>query len=68
MNIRTRAEREIVKNINSMSLEEIYLDSLVGQLETSMIMMKLINQRHRFVVPVHLASTCSSVRRGSVAA
>ena len=37
MNIRARAEQEIVKNLDSMSLDQIYLNSSASQLETSML-------------------------------
>ena len=67
MNIRARAEQEIVKNLNqNISLQEIYLDSSASQLETSMLMMKLINHKDSLnVVPIHLVSTCSQVREVS---
>ena len=46
MNNRSRLEREIIKNLNSMGLADIFLISSGSAEHINMIMMKLINQKH----------------------
>jgi hypothetical protein len=46
MNNRAKLEQEIIKNLNSMGLAEIFLISSGSAEQINMIMMKLINQKH----------------------
>ena len=46
MNNRAKLEQEIIKNINSMSLDDIFLISSGSAEQINGIMMRLINQKH----------------------
>ena len=62
MNNRSRLEQEIIKNLNSMGLADIFLISSGSAEQINMIMMKLINQKHH----IHSARnkpTCYQIHR-----
>ena len=67
MNIRSRAEREILKNLDSMSLSEVFLVSLGSRAETNMVLMKLISRLHCLHV-IRNKSESYQVRKISAAA
>lgn len=58
MNNRAKLEQEIIKNLNSMGLDEIFLISSGSAEQINMIMMKLINQNHH-KYSARNKSTCS---------
>jgi hypothetical protein len=66
MNNRAKLEQEIIKNLNSMGLADIFLISSGSAEQINMIMMKLINQKHH----IHFARkkpTCCQIHRLSAA-
>ena len=62
MNNRAKLEQEIIKNLNSMGLAEIFLFSSGTAEQINIIMMKLFNQNHH----IHSARnkhTCCQIHR-----
>ena len=66
MNNRAKLEQEIIKNINSMSLDDIFLISSGSAEQINMIMMRLINQNHH-KYSARNKSTCCQIHRLSAA-
>jgi hypothetical protein len=67
MKAERKLEQEIIKNLNSMGLAEIFLLSSGSAEQINMIMMKLINQKHH----IHSARnkpTCCQIHRLTEAA
>lgn len=67
MKVERKAAQEMMKNIESMSLSEVSLNSPASRAETNLILAKILNQKHSLHV-TRKASTFNEVLQMSAAA
>ena len=46
MNRRTKAKSEIIRNLDGMSLQELFLDSQLSKIDTNLFLAQILNKNH----------------------